>query len=158
MSDKTITIAGQQSELTIERKGSTFRAGEHEIELVAIRGNEAEIRAGGRTHIIPFIVDGTMVHFAFDGEIYAADVAGKGARAKARRSDTSMSAPMPGVVLKILVAPGSVVAKGAPLLVLEAMKMEHQIAAARDGVVEAIHCKEGELVQPGVELVSLKAE
>ena len=63
---------------------------------------------------------------------------------------------MPGLVLKILAKPGDVVAKGTPLIILEAMKMEHQIVAPRDGTVAGIHCKEGELVQPGVELVTMK--
>jgi 3-methylcrotonyl-CoA carboxylase alpha subunit len=63
---------------------------------------------------------------------------------------------MPGVITKILVKPGDVVAKGAPLLILEAMKMEHTITAPRDGSVASINCTEGELVQPGVELVTLQ--
>ena len=67
-----------------------------------------------------------------------------------------MSAPMPGVVLKIFVEAGDVVAKGDPLLILEAMKMEHQIASPHDGVVDAIHCSEGEMVQPGVDLISVE--
>jgi 3-methylcrotonyl-CoA carboxylase alpha subunit len=66
-----------------------------------------------------------------------------------------MAAPMPGVVLKILVAKGDVVVKGAPLVVLEAMKMEHQIVATHDGTVSAVNCREGELVQPGIDLVEL---
>jgi len=57
--------------------------------------------------------------------------------------------------LKILVAVGQQVAKGAPLVILEAMKMEHQVVAPRDGTVAAIHCTEGELVQPGVDLVEI---
>jgi 3-methylcrotonyl-CoA carboxylase alpha subunit len=68
-----------------------------------------------------------------------------------------MTAPMPGVVLEIFVAAGDVVTKGTPLLILEAMKMEHQIAAPYDGVVEAVHCAKGDLVQPGVDLISLIA-
>jgi 3-methylcrotonyl-CoA carboxylase alpha subunit len=66
-----------------------------------------------------------------------------------------MSAPMPGVVLKILVSAGDVVTKGQPLLILEAMKMEHVIAAPFDGRVSAVNCSEGELVQPGVDLIEL---
>jgi biotin carboxyl carrier protein len=62
---------------------------------------------------------------------------------------------MPGLVLKLVVKQGDVVAKGAPLIILEAMKMEHQITAPFDGTVAAIHCKEGELVQPGVDLVDV---
>jgi 3-methylcrotonyl-CoA carboxylase alpha subunit len=123
------------------------------VDVVAVRGNEAELLIDGRTAFVPFIVKGGEVWFAIDGEIWTVDVTDK--RAKARQRDHSLSAPMPGIVLKILVAVGQQVAKGAPLVILEAMKMEHQVVAPRDGTVAAIHCTEGELVQPGVDLVEI---
>lgn len=125
------------------------------IELVSTDGEEAEIRVDGRTHVVPYAIQGSTVSFAFDGEIYFVEVEEKG-RARARhKKDHSTEAPMPGVVLRILVREGDVVAKGAPLLILEAMKMEHQISAGHDGTVLSVNCREGELVQPGVELVTL---
>ncbi|HEX6177263.1 MAG TPA: biotin/lipoyl-containing protein [Thermoanaerobaculia bacterium] len=155
MSEKVITIAGQQIELAVEREGKSLRAGEQSIELLSVTGNDAEIRVGDKTYFVPFAVDGTRVSFVFDGETYSADVSDKGARTKPRQRDHSMAAPMPGVILKILVAKGDVVTKGTPLVVLEAMKMEHQIVATHDGTVGAVNCREGELVQPGVDLVEL---
>ena len=126
------------------------------IELVSIDAEEAEIRVDGRTHFVPYVIQGSTVNFAFDGEIYFIEVEEKGrSRARHKAKDHSTEAPMPGVVLRILVREGDVVAKGAPLLILEAMKMEHQISAGHDGKIVSVNCKEGELVQPGVELVTL---
>lgn len=64
-------------------------------------------------------------------------------------------APMPGTVVKIVVTAGQQVASGDVLLTLEAMKMELPLRAPRDGVVKAVLCKEGELVQPGATLIDL---
>ncbi|MBL8111557.1 MAG: hypothetical protein JNK60_01625 [Acidobacteria bacterium] len=63
---------------------------------------------------------------------------------------------MPGKVTKIFVTPGAAVLKGAPLLVLEAMKMEHQIRAPKDGTVSRIHPSAGQMVGLGDVLVELE--
>ena len=122
------------------------------VELVAVRDNIAELKVDGRTVFVPFIVQGTRVSFKLDGETYMVETA----QGRQRTREHSMSAPMPGVVLKILAATGQPVSKGMPLIILEAMKMEHVISAPRDGTVAAIHCREGELVQPGNDLIELK--
>ena len=67
----------------------------------------------------------------------------------------SLAAPMPATVAKILVAPGQAVRHGDTLIVVEAMKMELPIRAPADGVVTAVNCHEGELVQPDRALVEL---
>lgn len=69
--------------------------------------------------------------------------------------DEVMGAPMPGTVLKIMVAVGDRVTENQPLLVLEAMKMENEIVANQDGVISAIHVKNGEMVDVGVPLVTI---
>jgi len=131
---------------------------ESAVTVLSVRGNEAEIRVGDRTYFVPYVVKGSTVSFAFDGEIYSIDVDSKGPRSRTRHREQSTAAPMPGMVLKILVKPNDVVKRGAPLIVLEAMKMEHVIAAPYDGTVASVNCKEGEMVQPGAELVELRAK
>jgi 3-methylcrotonyl-CoA carboxylase alpha subunit len=64
---------------------------------------------------------------------------------------------MPATVVGIPVKPGDRVASGDPLVLLEAMKMEMPIRAPRAGTVRAIHCAEGELVQPDKMLVELES-
>ena len=62
-------------------------------------------------------------------------------------------APMHGIVVALQVEAGQPVSKGQPLLVLEAMKMEHVLKADRDGVIEALQCRQGEQVSQGAVLV-----
>jgi len=67
-----------------------------------------------------------------------------------------LTAPMNGSIVRVLVEPGQTVEAGAPLVVLEAMKMEHSIRAPQDGVVKALYCQEGEMVTEGSALVELE--
>jgi biotin carboxyl carrier protein len=65
--------------------------------------------------------------------------------------------PMPGKITKVHVSAGTRVKAGAPLMVMEAMKMEHVIRAAIDGEVEKVLFKEGDFVTGGKTLVAFKA-
>ncbi|MGN6465132.1 MAG: biotin/lipoyl-containing protein, partial [Rhizobiaceae bacterium] len=77
--------------------------------------------------------------------------------AEAAAGSASLRAPMPGLVKIVRAAAGDTVKKGQPLLVLEAMKMEHTIAASHDGVVAEI-AGEGDQVTDGTVLVRFKEE
>jgi pyruvate carboxylase subunit B len=67
-----------------------------------------------------------------------------------------VKAPMPGLVVRVLVAVGDRLAAGAPLLALEAMKMENEIKAAAAGTVRAIGVKPGDVVEKGKVLVEIQ--
>jgi biotin carboxyl carrier protein len=77
-----------------------------------------------------------------------------GARAQARGE--SIRAPIAGKVVKVLVAVGDQVAPGRAVIVLEAMKMENELAAERGGTVSAIHKAAGQAVDTGDLLVELQ--
>ncbi len=68
-----------------------------------------------------------------------------------------LKAPMPGKVIALIATAGATVDKGAPLLVLEAMKMEHTITAPRKGIVKAFRYAPGDQVADGAELVDFEA-
>ena len=68
---------------------------------------------------------------------------------------TTVESPLPGTVLKINVSVGQAIKKGDVLVVLEAMKMENDITASTDGVVQGIHVNSGATVQTGDVLISL---
>jgi acetyl/propionyl-CoA carboxylase alpha subunit len=70
--------------------------------------------------------------------------------------ESAVHAPMPGTVVRVLVAPGDFVEARRPLLVLEAMKMETPLAAPYDATVRAVHVEEGDRVGRGALLVELE--
>jgi biotin carboxyl carrier protein len=102
-------------------------------------------------------VEGDVVWVALGGEVFEVHVDRAGDDAKARsRGHEGLSAPMPATVVRVLARQGTAVSMGDALVILEAMKMELPIRAPRDGVVSAVHCREGDLVQAGVVLVDME--
>lgn len=67
-----------------------------------------------------------------------------------------LKAPMPGLVLRLLVANGDKIEKNDGLLVIEAMKMENEIRAAAAGVVKKLHVREGQAVEKDQLLLTLE--
>jgi len=65
-----------------------------------------------------------------------------------------LTAPMPGRIVQVMVEPGAEVKRGAPLLVLEAMKMEYTITAPADGKIAQIRYAAGDVVDEGAELIT----
>jgi oxaloacetate decarboxylase alpha subunit len=93
-----------------------------------------------------------------NGRAYAVEVSEGGevnrveaATANGKRVDAALA----GNIFKIVAPPGSVVAEGDTILVLEAMKMETEVSAPSDGIVDAIHVAEGDAVVVGAPLFTL---
>jgi len=112
---------------------------------------------GRQCRAVAIVGDSTIeVRIAGQVALLARRAAALGAAAGA--SDGRVTAPMPGRVLALDVAPGQIVAAGERLLVLEAMKMEHRLVAATAGTVRAVHVVEGDQVGDGTLLVEIDAE
>lgn len=123
--------------------------------------NDGNLRADldGRRLTVTVVAAGEKRHVFFDGMsfIFAAIDplfhAGAGGGAEG-----SLSAPMPGKVIALLAEPGARVEKGAPLIVLEAMKMEHTLVAPSAGTVKAFCYAVGEQVTDGAELLEFQPD
>jgi len=70
-------------------------------------------------------------------------------------AEEAMKAPMPGTIIKMLVAPGDTVTENQPLLVLEAMKMENEIVANKAGTVGQIFVNKNDTVNAGDALIQI---
>ncbi|PPT90612.1 3-methylcrotonyl-CoA carboxylase [Xanthomonas theicola] len=102
---------------------------------------------------------GTCLHLFVDGQVHLFERHDPLAEDDRPVADSGgLTAPMPGRIVALLVAPGTRVARGTPLLVLEAMKMEHTLQAPADGVVHGYRVREGELVGDGVALLDFEVD
>ena len=97
--------------------------------------------------------EGQRTWVFINGETFI--VAPPSRRPAAAQDAASLAAPMPATVTQIHVTAGQAVDAGDVLITLEAMKMELAIKSPRAGVVQAVGCTTGDLVQPGVALVTL---
>jgi 3-methylcrotonyl-CoA carboxylase alpha subunit len=115
---------------------------------------EAEID-GNRVSAV-YVADGNKRHVFVGANHYRLVLPRRQTRAAEDTIGTSLTAPMPGKVIALLAEPGPVV-RGAPLLVLEAMKMEHAINAPASGYLKRFRCAAGDQVAAGAELVDFEA-
>ena len=161
MAKKTLIIDGQETTfddirierdtVTVELDGKSFEfaktaCGLRPVGRPPVRIQTAVDPRTGKTHIQM----GAESHWVEEKDAVFGT-------AKPQESlDDRYEAPMPGKVVKILAVQGDRVKKGDPLIILEAMKMEHTIRAERDGVVQRIHCKCGEQVSIRSSLLELE--
>ena len=131
-------------------------------EVLAIAGENLPVRpvpappsAGGDRPGRPvrLLHHGPPLSFVVETE---ADRLRAGARPPpAASGPVTVTSPLPGVVRKVLVAPGDRVERDAPLVTLEAMKMENEVRAERAGVVGAVLVEPGRQVDAGAPLVRI---
>ncbi|MDP2794856.1 MAG: acetyl/propionyl/methylcrotonyl-CoA carboxylase subunit alpha [Sulfurisoma sp.] len=154
----TVAYAGRQMLLDLMDEGGqpTAVAGhlgegaaynELRIDLGGTQLSATVVAAGERRHV--FLHGRCHVLVAVDPLYHAGEGGGL---------DAGLTAPMPGKVVALLAEPGVKVEKGAPLMILEAMKMEHTIAAPAAGAVKRFRCLVGDQVADGAELVEFEPD
>jgi 3-methylcrotonyl-CoA carboxylase alpha subunit len=149
------------------RVGLTYRAAgwtldvdgaAHDVTLTAHAGGKLALRLDGRAVHGTVRRDGELLH-VFSGGLHHV-LAWNDPLAHAGEQEAAggrLTAPMPGKVVAVIASNGQLVKKGEPLVIMEAMKMEHTIAAPSDGVVEEVLYQVGDQVADGAPLLAFKA-
>ncbi len=139
------------------------------VRLDAGAGEAMEVTLLGRGDVTTVSVNGRVFTLlrAANGEVVAertrASAAASARSAEAGRrgggpgdAGALVRSPMPGRVLKVLVAEGASVTAGAPVIVIEAMKMENELVAARSGVVKSVRVSAGDTVERDAPLLEIE--
>ncbi len=159
---------GQTSEVEVERRGDRFDVQlggrSFDVELVPLDGSVASLRMldSGRSFEIVYERDGSrswrvsVGQREFQISVLTPTEAIEAVVAAREKGPSRVTAPIPGKVVAVKVAVGDEVVAGQSLVVLEAMKMENELAADQAGTVAAVHVEGGETVDGGTLLVELE--
>jgi acetyl-CoA/propionyl-CoA carboxylase biotin carboxyl carrier protein len=158
---------------------STTGSSTTEVRVRGLPSNGAEVTIGDGDPVaasavldgddLTVLYDGRILRYAYaagdltmwlgrDGQAWALaeEQAGPGRGGPGGQADRTVRSPMPGTVLAVRVADGQPVAAGQPLVVVEAMKMEHTVTAPLDGVVTELTAKAGQQVRMDEQLAVIE--
>lgn len=164
--------ADHARELDVSLKRETYTVREtdaegaeapREIRLDPARGPLRTVRVGDRVLEVGLVSSGDRWRLVIDGiehdltvkDARLAAVDRQRAALEAASGPTRVVAPIPGLVVRVLVAEGDEVAKDQPLLILDAMKLENEILAPRAGTVAALAVEPGQAVEKDQLLLSI---
>jgi biotin carboxyl carrier protein len=159
------TSGGRTARVEVRAKGAGYtvlldgRALEVEVERVdgpwwTVLVDGRRLEAGVLRRPEGWLVD--VGSGARDVAVEDAASAGAGPRPRVSAGPAKVAAPMPGRIVRVLVAKGDAVRAGQGLVVMEAMKMENEIRAPRDGRVREVAVAERQAVETGALLASLE--
>ncbi|MBI6764814.1 acetyl/propionyl/methylcrotonyl-CoA carboxylase subunit alpha [Pseudomonas syringae] len=124
--------------------------------LFTLSGEHLQVEHNGVRQRHMAVRRGSTLYLEWQGEVHTVTRLDAIAQADVGEGQHGgLTAPMNGSIVRVLVEVGQAVEPGAQLVVLEAMKMEHSIRAASAGVITALYCHEGEMVNEGAILVEL---
>jgi len=161
-----VTLNGQTVTVDVEADRVTVDGIQHRATLVRRESTpERLLSVDGRSYSLPMWSSGSGAWTVLVGgerfEVDALDersahLQSLAGTAASQAGPVPLKAPMPGLVVKVLVAPGEKVVQGQSLIVLEAMKMQNELKATGAAVVEAVSVEVGRAVEKGEVLIILR--
>ncbi len=149
---RSVAVQGAGEQWTVHMDGNTLQGSGR------LAGDALRVQIGEQLHRATVIRDGNDLYLFGSEGVQRFTLHDPVSEADQSVADAgSLVAPMPGRIVATLVSPGTAVKRGAPLLVLEAMKMEHTLQAPADGIVQGYRVKAGDQVGDGAVLVDFEA-
>ncbi|PZO79308.1 MAG: 3-methylcrotonyl-CoA carboxylase [Mesorhizobium amorphae] len=139
-------LAGEEQAVETAFDSGVWTVGDRTIRVLK-RGNKPRVEIDGWAVHLSVIRTGALLTLFVGGRSWQVETLGRKASEAEGAGASSLHAPMPGTVRALFVTAGQTVEKGEPLLVLEAMKMEHTIPAPRAGSVAEVLVAAGERVE-----------
>jgi len=164
----TVKGSSLQTSVDIEEHGSgryllTIDGTRHLVDAVPLDHGAVSLLIDGRSYDVELDELGDEVQVLVDGQVLTVDVADEralrlraGAAGFTVTGKVTLTAPMPGKVVRVLVAPGAAVTEGQGLVVVEAMKMENELKSPKAGTVVEVFAKEGSAVEANAKLLTVE--
>ncbi|MFN2286742.1 MAG: acetyl-CoA carboxylase biotin carboxylase subunit [Chromatocurvus sp.] len=157
----TIHYHGSVHKLRVEQRDTDFLVTGHDSDT-GVKGrltdSRLDIEIEGHRRRAALVRDGNHFSLVFPGQTLAFHEVDAEYAASETGSEDALSAPMNGSIVALLVEPGDKITAGTPLLIMEAMKMEHTVRAPVDGVLERFLFSPGDLVDGGASLAEFAVE
>jgi biotin carboxyl carrier protein len=160
--DSTVTVKAQRTEtyitaeITPDVENAETVALQGEFTPTALQAGLWRVDGGSRHNVAAARERNGTVWAAVDGRIYRFTAVTDDDGGAAAVAENMVAAPMPGKVIKVFAAVGDTVEEGAPVLIVEAMKMEHTLRAPMSGEIISLSCAEGDQVEANVALVEIQ--
>ena len=135
----------------------SFEDAEITLDTVSLQGNNVTASLDHQKQQATVHQDGLITTVFYNGHTVRLSAVSNSSSVE-EESENALVAPLPGYVRQVLVAKGDVVTKDQPLIIVEAMKMEHTILSPKDGLVDDVFYKAGDQVLEGAELLAIEEQ
>jgi 3-methylcrotonyl-CoA carboxylase alpha subunit len=135
----------------------SFEDAEITLDTVSLQGNNVTASLDHQKQQATVHQDGLTTTVFYNGHTVRLSAVSNSSSFE-EESENALVAPLPGYVRQVLVAKGDVVTKDQPLIIVEAMKMEHTILSPKDGLVDDVFYKAGDQVLEGAELLAIEEQ
>jgi len=166
MSDYKVKVNGSQIQVNVENDKVLMDGKPFDADVLEFKKGHFQILRNNRSfraEIVTYLPEEKSFHMKVNNHDYKLQLSDQydellhsmGMDASSHRTVNEVKAPMPGLVLKVMIEPGQTIAKGDTLLILEAMKMENILKAPADGIVKKILVTKGDKVEKNQVMVNM---